>query len=169
MQCLRVIYQDWVELSWGDIHILHQRSISQWFITEHQRHSLFCQIWDFCANIKFIFLWNRMGPFGSCDINIKITLSWAHKQFGNRLSTVSSPYIFLCVCRADSRLAPSQRETSLQSDVVSYWLGANLKSALCIRTSPATCALLPKREKRFFCLLKSITMYHLEIYLYVLV
>ena len=31
--------------------------------------------------------------------------------------------------RADSRLAPSQWETSLQSNVVSHWLGANLESA----------------------------------------
>ena len=33
-------------------------------------------------------------------------------------------------CRADSRLAPSQWETSLQSNAVSHWLGANLQSAL---------------------------------------
>ena len=33
-------------------------------------------------------------------------------------------------CTADSRLAPSQWETSLQSNVVSHWLGANLESAL---------------------------------------
>ena len=32
--------------------------------------------------------------------------------------------------RADSRLAPSQWEMSLQSNAVSYWQGANLKSAL---------------------------------------
>ena len=32
--------------------------------------------------------------------------------------------------KADSRLAPSQWETSLQSNVVSHWLGANLESAL---------------------------------------
>ena len=32
--------------------------------------------------------------------------------------------------RADSTLAPSQWETSLQSNAVSHWLGANLKSAL---------------------------------------
>ena len=31
----------------------------------------------------------------------------------------------------DSRLAPSQWETSLQSNAVSHWLGANLESALC--------------------------------------
>ena len=32
--------------------------------------------------------------------------------------------------RADSRFVPSQWETSLQSNAVSQWLGANLKSAL---------------------------------------
>ena len=32
--------------------------------------------------------------------------------------------------RADSRLAPSQWETSLQSNAISHWLGANLWSAL---------------------------------------
>ena len=32
--------------------------------------------------------------------------------------------------RADFRLAPSQWETSLQSNAVSHWLGANLESAL---------------------------------------
>ena len=33
-------------------------------------------------------------------------------------------------CRADSRFAPSQWETSLQSNAVSHWLGASLESAL---------------------------------------
>ena len=32
--------------------------------------------------------------------------------------------------RADSRLAPSQWKTSLQSNTVSHWLGPNLESAL---------------------------------------
>ena len=32
--------------------------------------------------------------------------------------------------RVDSRLAPSQWQTSLQSNAVSHWLGANLESAL---------------------------------------
>ena len=38
------------------------------------------------------------------------------------------------VSRADSRFAPSQWETSLQSNAVSHWLGANLESALCEST-----------------------------------
>ena len=33
-------------------------------------------------------------------------------------------------CRANSRLAPSQRETSLQSNAVSHWLGAHLESTV---------------------------------------
>ena len=32
--------------------------------------------------------------------------------------------------KVDSRLAPSQWDTSLQSNAVSHWLGANLESAL---------------------------------------
>ena len=36
-------------------------------------------------------------------------------------------------CRADSRLAISQWETSLQNNAVSHWLGANLESALCCK------------------------------------
>ena len=35
------------------------------------------------------------------------------------------------VSRVDSRFAPSQCETLLQSNAVSHWLGANLESALC--------------------------------------
>ena len=40
----------------------------------------------------------------------------------------------LIYIRDDSRLAPIQWETSLQSNAVSHWLGANLESALCIVT-----------------------------------
>ena len=40
-------------------------------------------------------------------------------------------YFGLCYnTRADSRLAPSQWETSLQSNAVSHWLGTNLESVL---------------------------------------
>ena len=34
--------------------------------------------------------------------------------------------------KADSRLAPSQWETSLQSNAISHWLGTNLESTLCM-------------------------------------
>ena len=38
----------------------------------------------------------------------------------------------MLICRADSRLAPSQWEMSLQSNVISHRLGANLESTLLI-------------------------------------
>ena len=39
---------------------------------------------------------------------------------------------YLNHCRADSRLVPSQWETSLQSKAVSHWLGTNSESTLYI-------------------------------------
>ena len=43
---------------------------------------------------------------------------------------------YLYLYRADSRFAPSQWETSLQSNAVSHWLGSSLESALlCICAS----------------------------------
>ena len=41
-----------------------------------------------------------------------------------------------CVTRADSWLAPSQWETSLQSNAVFHWLGANIESALVTSQAP---------------------------------
>ena len=43
----------------------------------------------------------------------------------------------LCL-RADSRLSPSQWETSLRSNAVSHWLGANLESDLCLQVQRGT-------------------------------
>ena len=42
------------------------------------------------------------------------------------------PLITSVLYRGDSRFAPSQWETSLQSNAVSHWLGTNTESALCI-------------------------------------
>ena len=41
-----------------------------------------------------------------------------------------SQWCHMSIIKADSRLAPSQWEMSLQSNVISHWLGANLESAL---------------------------------------
>ena len=65
-------------------------------------------------------------------------IGWAHAQnypclpHGRHGLTCLSFSINTIVAdnRADSRLAPSQSETSLQSDAVSHWLGAYLESAL---------------------------------------
>ena len=45
-------------------------------------------------------------------------------------ATHSKDNMLPVLCRADSRLAPSQWETSLQSNANSHWQGANLESAL---------------------------------------
>ena len=53
---------------------------------------------------------------------------------GARLVYIDQPTSTLC--KANSRLAPSQWETSFQSNVVSHWLGAKPESALlysCVR------------------------------------
>ena len=39
-------------------------------------------------------------------------------------------YQYQCMCRADSRCAPSQWETALLCDGVSHWLGASIESTL---------------------------------------
>ena len=44
---------------------------------------------------------------------------------------------WILISRADSKFAPKQWETSLQSNVVSHWLGANLQSALDMVTQGA--------------------------------
>ena len=41
-----------------------------------------------------------------------------------------TPIQWATICRADSRFAPSQCETSLQSNAVSHWLSTNLEWAL---------------------------------------
>ena len=55
------------------------------------------------------------------------------KSFCEKFHNSISPHwllYFLLEARADSRLVPSQWETSLQSNAVSHWLGANLETAL---------------------------------------
>ena len=47
---------------------------------------------------------------GNPPVTVSVSMSWRH--------------------RADSRLAPSQLETSLESNAVSHWLGVNLEWAL---------------------------------------
>ena len=62
----------------------------------------------------------------------KVSMPLCH--YMNTLWTHTYPTITgeLWVIRADSRLASSQWETTLQSNAVSHWLGASLESALVI-------------------------------------
>ena len=59
-----------------------------------------------------------------------IIIIWMRAKLNLHQSSISIDSIH--VPRADSRLAPSQWETSLQCNAVSHWLGANLESALCV-------------------------------------
>ena len=73
----------------------------------------------------------------------EICMNWLKKQiFGRRVNKnflmpkyhyhgLLQNWYCQYVSRVDSRFAPSQCETSLQSNAVSHWLGANLESALC--------------------------------------
>ena len=56
------------------------------------------------------------------------------RQYCRRLGRWRHPNLYtrIYVCRADSR---SQWETSLQSNAISHWRGANLESALCVYES----------------------------------
>ena len=70
-----------------------------------------------------------------CPFDLDLRVSLLFEQLWAKVSLVISSwwatlwYIFLCDFRADTRLAPSQWETSVQSNAVSHWLGANLESA----------------------------------------
>ena len=57
-----------------------------------------------------------------------LSLSLLLSSTGTKISKV----LMCAVSRADSRFVPSQWEMSLQSNIVSHWLGAILESALCI-------------------------------------
>ena len=66
----------------------------------------------------------------SCIANVICILSWPPVHLRKTIDPVHP--IFLpdspTGIRADSRLAPSQWETPLQSNAVSHWLGVNLES-----------------------------------------
>ena len=70
----------------------------------------------FCISSRTVLM---VATFKRFTVNLAPTLRWP----GIRGVASTFP-------TADSRLAPSQWETSLQSNAVSHWLGANLESAL---------------------------------------
>ena len=66
---------------------------------------------------------------GRCPQHSTADAGWKHSH-----STKCHRCPKVC-CKADSRFAPSQWETLLQSNAVSHWLGANLESALMLPES----------------------------------
>ena len=68
------------------------------------------------------------------DWAYKQEVSLPHLTMGHATMRSLLGLLFQCPCdahRSDSRFAPSQWETSLQSNGVSDWLSTNLESALC--------------------------------------
>ena len=61
---------------------------------------------------------------------IRSELDWGCQDVRNQGISVQGINLIPMEYRADSRFAPSQWEMSLQSNVISQWLGANLESAL---------------------------------------
>ena len=60
-----------------------------------------------------------------------MTIRWTQNSLSQIVNfSCGSNGTFRTIYRIDSRLAPSQWETSLRSNAVSHWLGANLESAL---------------------------------------
>ena len=85
----------------------------------------------------------HIGPHNNRNYNICTVLTVFFKSFNASVLWygVVRPSVNILLsnlvttyCRADSRFAPTQWETSLQRNTVSYWLGANLESVLyCIK------------------------------------
>ena len=67
-----------------------------------------------------------------CVVCVGVSLN---KQFLNIKHTAQFLRSGSCYYLADSRLVPSQWETSLQSNAVSHWLGSNQESAMLLAAS----------------------------------
>ena len=61
--------------------------------------------------------------------SISFPISQSSRPHGRALQSIINAH-YDSLYRADSKLAPSQWETSLQNNAVSHWLGAILESAL---------------------------------------
>ena len=83
-------------------------------------------LWDGKTPLKASINKRPLKTEGCHDTNFVITDSTAGCLSQTQPAVAPAAAKF----RADSRFAPSQWETTLQSNAVSQWLGANLESAL---------------------------------------
>ena len=68
-------------------------------------------------------IWQLKQIFWTNEFSWDLSLRWVSDSY----NTLQHPAGYI---RADSRFAPSQWETSSQSNAISHWLGTNLESAL---------------------------------------
>ena len=85
---------------------------------------------DLMSNFNRFRVISLDSGLSTSGINVYIWSRNICTRFCCVLSCTLVLFILSFVCRADSRIASSQRETLLQSNTVSHWLGANLESAL---------------------------------------
>ena len=95
---------------WTWFILLHVVMVTRWFNVIHLPISL---------RVTSLALWLSYD----CSSVSEVTLNDMGKTDWYKTTTKR-------IIRADSRLAPSQRETLLQSNAISHWLGTNLESTL---------------------------------------
>ena len=83
---------------------------------------LLCHVQNFITITSLRFVWAESNFHRIWITMVKSFVTWAPRSE----TFTACPELI----RADSRFAPSQCETLLQSNAVSHWLGANLESAL---------------------------------------
>ena len=116
--------------------------IHQWLVDySHERVYLGTVSMSWCPDISVILhinylLTDKAGIM--TDSSIKCVNNWCTSHFKLQPVLYSSTilwaevWIYTAVPRVDSRLAPSQWETLLQSNTVSHWLSANLSAIIII-------------------------------------
>ena len=113
------------------------------FATTHQ---LLCSGQPFLVHTPF-HIWVFTFEFLIVWVNV-----WTvdTKLSGNTMlenNMLPKPVHIVIWIRVDSRLAPSQWETVLQSNAVSHWLGTNLESALQIKASEVVSCMCPSQVR----------------------
>ena len=102
-----------------------------------QGHILMTLIWPWHRRPQGdVYRWSDtdVADTMTCSLGQILPSPWQHDTI-----PASPGHSWASINRDDSRLVPSQWETSLQSNAVSHWLGANLESALIKRqTDPAS-------------------------------
>ena len=91
-----------------------------------------CKDWDNDSLVIFLQYFFFLNPI--IIDHSQHTVESLCNQFQHQLSCFSCYHLFHVILRADSRLAPSQWQMSLQSNAVSHWLGATLESALILHS-----------------------------------
>ena len=117
---------EWIETGSHLFHLILFITLKPRQNGQHFRHFLDCILLSFHSHFNYI---------SSSGSNwIQFTFGSANRLAPHRpkqaLEQTVELFMIWDTHRVDSRLAPCQWETSLQSNAVSHWLGASLESAL---------------------------------------